>query len=466
MQSRLFLAGATLVVLALSCRPASQPAHSGLSVATQPPPSSLLRLPSHGGAALVYRVPSLVASEWRTEGKLPELRRAIGADLDQRVVYTLDTKGTVILLDLESGRFRNFLPRVRSVTMGPNGTLFTVDDSSIVTQTERRTPVRMRTRLPGPLRALAGSKDDQLLTVTTAAHNNLLVLGGDAPDTVASLPEGPVTASVWGDLMVVAADSGVVIVDPLSRAKPRFEKISGKAKLAAFSPSGHRLWVADGENRIHVLNRYTGEELDRVKLPGTPAELRPDAWGRWLLIRPMEGDSVWLMDTANNKMVGALASAWSFDAPAVTNQGLILLKQGNDLVVQDLTRDGWPLAGKIADGAADLWLPLAWTPEAATEVAAAPDSNAPSAPDSTGAEPVRSTVYLQVSSSQNPAWARDLAGQLRDAGLPASVLEPTAPEDGYRVVLGPYASRDEAEAAGRKLGRPFFIYQPGARAAQ
>jgi tetratricopeptide (TPR) repeat protein len=70
-QSRPILAGATLL-LALSCRPASQPARSGLSVATQPPPSSLLRLPSRGGSALVYRVPSLVASEWRSEGRLPE----------------------------------------------------------------------------------------------------------------------------------------------------------------------------------------------------------------------------------------------------------------------------------------------------------------------------------------------------------------------------------------------------------
>jgi hypothetical protein len=46
------------------------------------------------------------------------------------------------------------------------------------------------------------------------------------------------------------------------------------------------------------------------------------------------------------------------------------------------------------------------------------------------------------------------------------VLEPTGPDEGYRVVLGPYASREEAESAGRKLGRPFFIYQPGIRAGQ
>ncbi len=33
-------------------------------------------------------------------------------------------------------------------------------------------------------------------------------------------------------------------------------------------------------------------------------------------------------------------------------------------------------------------------------------------------------------------------------------------DDGYRVVLGPYATRTQAEAIGRKLGRPFWIYQP------
>ena len=467
MQSRPSLAGATLVFLALSCRPESPPAHPGLSVATQPPPSSLLRLPSHGGSALVYRVPSLVASEWHSEGRLPELRRAVGADLDQRVVYALDMKGNVLLLDLESGRFRSFLPRIRSATMGPDGTLYTVDDSNIVTQTVHRTPLRLRTRLPGTLRALAGNKDDQLLTVTAGSPGRLLVLDTDQPDTVSIVPDGPVAASPWGDLMAVAADSGLVLIDPVNRAKPRFQEISGKAKLASFSPSGHRIWVADGESRLHVINRYTGEEVDRIRLPGPGSELRPDPWGRWLLVRPATGDSVWVIDLARNEMVGTLASLWGNDAPAITNQGLALLKRDGDLVVQDLTRDTWPEVGRIEGGASDLWLPLAWTPEPTEAAAAVPDTTAAPTGDTTGtAAPKNNSVYLQVSSSQNPAWARDLAGQLRDAGLPASVLEPTGPDEGYRVVLGPYASRDEAEAAGRKLGRPFFIYQPGNRAGQ
>ena len=49
---------------------------------------------------------------------------------------------------------------------------------------------------------------------------------------------------------------------------------------------------------------------------------------------------------------------------------------------------------------------------------------------------------------------------LKDPSLAARVLPPQGADDGYRVVLGPYATRAQAEATGRRLGRPFWIYQP------
>ncbi|MGH3993852.1 MAG: SPOR domain-containing protein, partial [Pseudonocardiaceae bacterium] len=67
------------------------------------------------------------------------------------------------------------------------------------------------------------------------------------------------------------------------------------------------------------------------------------------------------------------------------------------------------------------------------------------------------TVYLQVSSSQNPTWATELSQKLQGAGLPASVLEPKRSDEAYRVVLGPYPTREQAEEAGRKIGMPSFI---------
>ena len=69
-------------------------------------------------------------------------------------------------------------------------------------------------------------------------------------------------------------------------------------------------------------------------------------------------------------------------------------------------------------------------------------------------------MYLQVSRSQNPAWAQALAGEIRDEGFPALVITPKSGDEAYRVVVGPYPSRESAESAGRRLGRPSFIYHP------
>jgi cell division septation protein DedD len=71
-----------------------------------------------------------------------------------------------------------------------------------------------------------------------------------------------------------------------------------------------------------------------------------------------------------------------------------------------------------------------------------------------------------VSSSRNPSWANELADKLKSAGLPASVLPPKSGEDAYRVVLGPYTSRDQAEATSKSLGMPSFVITPQDQAPQ
>jgi hypothetical protein len=50
--------------------------------------------------------------------------------------------------------------------------------------------------------------------------------------------------------------------------------------------------------------------------------------------------------------------------------------------------------------------------------------------------------------------------------MPASVLGPEQPLDPYRVVLGPYGTRDEAEATGRELRLPFWIFTRDTSAAE
>jgi cell division septation protein DedD len=75
------------------------------------------------------------------------------------------------------------------------------------------------------------------------------------------------------------------------------------------------------------------------------------------------------------------------------------------------------------------------------------------APDTTA------RLWVQVSASQSEAASRALVSELAAAHKLVQLVSPRVAGDGWRVVLGPFATRDDAEAAGRALGRPFFIVE-------
>jgi len=104
----------------------------------------------------------------------------------------------------------------------------------------------------------------------------------------------------------------------------------------------------------------------------------------------------------------------------------------------------------VEDRAGDRWLPFAWDPRRpALEFAreGAPDE-----------EEAAEIIYVQVSSTSNRNWAASLADNLVRAGMRASVLDPRTPDEPFRVVLGPFPTREEAEATGRTTGLPFWIF--------
>ncbi len=178
MKTRLPLALAAL--LASACQSGSQPYPHGLSVASTTPPSSLLRLSAAGGTAELYHLPRLDRWGWQSSAPLPGLRRPIGADLDQGLVYALDLKNDIVALDLQTARPRpQLLTNVRDVTVGPDGTLFTVDDSLRVVQFVRRNPVRFPARLQARPRELFGTRTASLLAVSAAGANAVTLLRPD-----------------------------------------------------------------------------------------------------------------------------------------------------------------------------------------------------------------------------------------------------------------------------------------------
>ncbi len=443
---------------ALACQSGSPRQAHGLSAASTIPPTSLLRLPAGGGPAVLYHLPGLNRWDWSATTPMPPLLRIVGADLDQDLVYAVSTKDEMLALDLQTARPRPPLAsHIRDVTVGPDGTLFAVDDSLRVIQFVRRNPVRIGARLAARPRDLFGSRGATLIAVSAGSRNAVTLLQpGEAPKK-AEFPPGDAAATFWGDLLAVAADTAVLLTDPQTLDPPQRIPVSGHARAVIFSPSGHRFYVARREGGLLVYNRFTREKVGEISLPGPAGSLRAGPYGRWLLIHPTGADSLWLVDIATDRYVRSFAADWASDLPTVTNHQTLLLKAGSDVVAYDLTDPDFAETGRVRDGAGDWWLPLAWTPETGTASSlpeALPDTASPATDDS-GAR-----TYLQLSSSQNRSWSEELARQLAQQGLPATVLDPGPGEEGFRVVLGPYPSRESAESTGRRLGRPYFIYQP------
>jgi hypothetical protein len=217
----------------------------------------------------------------------------------------------------------------------------------------------------------------------------------------------------------------------------------------AFSPSGHRIYLASRQT-LMALDRASLKTVYRGKLPGPAAAIRTDPLGRMLLLRPAQGDSIWLWDPAREELLGTVPGRWRDDLPAVAPDGSVLVARGQDVVAH--SPDSLTVRRVIAGGARDRWLAAAWSPRRPA-LEPVSDSTEAGEPAATGTE-----FYVQVSSTANEAWAQDLARSLRAAGLKAGVLAPSEDEDRYRVVLGPYPTREAAEATGRKLGRPFWIF--------
>jgi hypothetical protein len=447
--------GAALLLLPAACGHKPELASGTLPSSSREVPSvSALRVPRDGGLARLYRTPSLDSAAWKAADPLPPISAAVGADAEQGLVFVLDRKSNVVALDLDTRRVRTYLENVRQATLGPDGALYAVDTGSTVTQLVRRTPVRFRSKLQGKPADLYGTIDGSLLAHLGGANPALEYLGPDQAPTSTPLPEGQVASTFLGDLVAVAADTAVVLYAPQNKSKPHPIHMEGDARAVLFSPSGHRIYIARAAAPLLVLDRFDGTSLKEIELPGPARALRGDMYGNWLLVQPEGRDSVWVIDIGTGKYLGSTAARWTDDLPAVAPPHTLLVRRGADLAALDLSAKGMTEVGRVKGGAADIWLPIAWHPAQENELPVEVDSATLAARD-TG--PARPTVYLQVSSSQNPAWANELSDKLKAAGLPAAVLTPKRSGEVFRVVLGPYGTREQAEETGRKLGMPSFI---------
>jgi SPOR domain len=452
-----FCSGFALLLGLGACSHAPNPVRAAMaqhdSLPGERPAVAFRFVEQRGGDARLYVLPGLKEATWRFHVSGLAVQRVIGFSRDADDIYLLTADGDLVGLDLGTGRSRVIDSTVVAAALGPTGTLHFVRKDGTVGAVDYRNVTIWPAKLDSaPAWSWGGASERFVALEPGTKTRELVTLSPNAPAVRQRVPPGTVSVSPGGDLAVVAVDSGVVVLDPVDARVEKFRRLKGQPDAVAFSPSEYEIYAALPSGTILVLDRYSRslDDVARIALPGRARAMRVDPLGRILLVRPAAGDSTWLVDLATHDVLGAVPGSWRGDLPAVAPDGTVLTVDGADVV--SYSADSLTVEGHVAGGAHDRWLTAAWDPRRpALQLAA--ESSAAVTPGAAGEE-----SYVQVSSTSNQAWAESSAHDLRAAGLQASVLPPTAGEDFYRVVLGPYPTREAAEAIGRKLGRPFWIY--------
>src|SRR4029453_7258241 len=141
-----------------------------------------------------------------------------------------------------------------AATLGPDNALYAVDSGNSVTQMVRRAPVRFRNKLQGNPRQVYATMSGALLARVGDKAPVLEVLGSDRSPVSTTLPGQPMAPSFYGDLIAVATDTAVVLFQTQGQNAPKSIRLSGHPTAVQFSPSGHRIYVAQVDDELLVLD--------------------------------------------------------------------------------------------------------------------------------------------------------------------------------------------------------------------
>jgi cell division septation protein DedD len=452
-----------------------------------------LRVARGGGLVRAYHYARLDSMIWSSTEPVGPQPRVLAFDPENGLEAYVDRTGASGWVDLRVGTVRKSLAsRIAQATSTDAWSLYGVVRDTIV---HRSTPSgEWEIGIPGALHSVFPLRDGGLVVIRVAG-DSAQILRMRPPESRISdsaMIAAPDLAimSPLGDRMYLSFGAALATLD--MRTLDELDRVTFDAGISALAttPSGDRVFVARGQaNEISIVDRYTGEEPTSIAVPGPVRALRVDPMGRLLLARPDSGDSVWVISVGTNTVVATLETAWRDDLPTVAPDGSVATASGRDV---HFTRPGQDKPRVIVrSGAAENWQFVYWNgfrprapgldkpvvfPEDNIVVRSpVPDS---STPEPSSITPERTTIVppppsdtatvsaqrneqfsVQVASLLSEDRAREIAREVRDGGLSARVVTSTA--NGvtiFRVVLGPYNSRSEAEQAGRRSGLSYWVF--------
>ncbi|MEP7086650.1 MAG: SPOR domain-containing protein [Gemmatimonadota bacterium] len=449
---------------------------------------------------------------WSASRKAPALIHILGFDDGAGSVLAEDLKGGVVRIDLRRGDVtRDPATKLSDFVSADGSAAYGVGADGSVT---RLTPAGSWTfKPPTPAHDVVPQPDGTLLVLANRGEGTMVWLIRPPEDRIADsvlLPR--VTKSIRtpaGDRVYFPVDSGLVGVRGRDLQIVPSLKLPAKPRAVVTSPSGDRIYVAaDSSNELLVVDRYSGAISTRITLPSAAAALRMDPTGRYVLAKASDGDSAYVISVSTDRMVSEAPTVWRADLPAVAPNGWLALVRGKDVVLSDAET----LAPRktITNGAADDWMFISWngfrpraasldqpvtfesgdtvqrdttenpfagaTPSAGdTERADGPKSAAPApAPSGNASQPHPAPAHAPAADSAPKAGgftvqfaalrAQDAATDvLKDVHLSGATPRLVATtRDGvtiYRVVIGPFPTREEAERVARTSGKSYWVYE-------
>ena len=459
----------------------------------------LLRFARGGGPVRAFAYPKVDSLVWTSRATVPSVQRVLGFDSDAGSVAALDTKGVPLRVDLRTGDVARETKAKLSYAASQDGNA--IYGVAIDGTIRRLTPAgEWRFKPPVSPRELFPQSDGGLLVVADA-RNGTTVWRMHPPQEslvdTARLPRAQqAIGTPLGDRLYFTVDTGLIGVRARDLAPVPSVRVPQRIRSAVTTPSGDRIYLLTaGSAELIVVDRYAEEIAARITLPDSSRELRMDPTGRFVLARAAKQDSAWVVAVATDTLVGRVATGWREDLPLVTPDGALALLRGNDVVLVD--SDSLEAIRRVAGGGRDLWYFIEWNgfrPRSASldepvqfegmdttpadsgdtldpfAVTPSPDSLAPQ-PD-TVVTPPRDTTpappgpvtspgfTVQFAALRAEAAAIAAANEIQAEGQRAHVVRTTQGGlDIWRVVLGPFPTRERAEQVARSTGRSYWIYE-------
>jgi SPOR domain len=485
-----------LLLLALLCAActndkAAPDSSTSSVVENHGPEPLLLRVPRGGGTGRVYRYPKLDSTVW-TVDEAPAIDRVLAFDPDAGSIAVVDSKGYAARLDLrETDVLKAARTKLTSLSSANGSDIYGINAKGEIVRLNPNGG-NWKFKPPVPARTVLAQPNGEII-VTGNKGAQTLLWKVRPPDEVAQdsavLPlSGRGVRTQVGDRVYFTVDSGLVGIKVKDLSPVGAIKLANRVSALAPTPSGDRLYVAmAGDSGLSVVDRYTESAKTSIELPQPPSELRMDALGRYLLARIPKVDSAWVIAIGDNRLVGAVATRWETDLPAVTPDGMLALLGGKDVSLVDPEK--LRVKSTFAGGAKDFWYFFAWDgfrprPQGLDQPVTFPSDSlqrdslsASSTPSVTGVSPpppaVRDTSHPPATAVASPTGftvsfaallseekAQQIASTIKVNGNAAHVVSTTTGGSPiFRVVMGPFPTRDEADKIGRAAKHEYWIYE-------